>query len=384
MAKRKRGNPSVEAIALYADSERDADQLHFSGFGVPDPFVALGIGGRRIGVLNALEFGRALKESSLDEVLPLEDWQERAKRRLRVERAGPAEVIVTVARDRRARRVRVAPGFPVGIARRIEALGLPVVVAEGALLPEREVKGEAEVRAIVEGNRCSALGLRVAEDLLRRAVARGRRLLLEGRALTSERVREAIEIACLRAGAVSHNTIVAGGDQACDPHCRGSGPLRPRELIIVDVFPRVTRTGFHGDMTRTFLKGAPSDAQRALVDAVRRAQLTALGGIRAGVDGLRLHGRVVEVFKALGYETRRTAEGAVGFFHGTGHGLGLDVHEAPSIGRAGTRLRRGAVVTVEPGLYYPGLGGCRIEDVVQVTSDRPRMLSRHPYAWVVD
>jgi Xaa-Pro aminopeptidase len=192
----------------------------------------------------------------------------------------------------------------------------------------------------------------------------------------------AIEVACLEAGAVSANTIVAGGDQACDPHERGSGPLRPHELIIVDIFPRVTRTGFHGDMTRTFLRGRATDAQRKLVAAVRAAQLAALKEIRAGVNGRDVHRKVVETFTKRGFETKHSPTGSVGFFHGTGHGLGLAVHEPPRMsGSIDYTLKKRSVVTVEPGLYYPGLGGCRIEDVVQVTSAAPRLLSHYHYHW---
>jgi len=178
------------------------------------------------------------------------------------------------------------------------------------------------------------------------------------------------------------NTIAAGGDQACDPHNRGSGPLRANELIVVDVFPRVAATGYYGDMTRTFLRGRASDAQRALVAAVRAAQLVARRAIRAGVIGRTIHQKVVDVFHQRGFETKHGKNGSVGFFHGTGHGLGLAVHELPRIsGNVNTTLRHRSVVTVEPGLYYPGIGGCRIEDVVQVTSAQPKLLSRYHYDW---
>ena len=200
--------------------------------------------------------------------------------------------------------------------------------------------------------------------------------------LTSERLKFAIETACLEAGGVSLDTIAAGGDQGCDPHHRGTGPLRPNELIIVDVFPRAQKSGYHGDMTRTFLRGRASEAQRALVDAVRTAQKAALSKIRDGANGRDVHRACTTVFAERGYETKATPKGSVGFFHGTGHGLGLDVHELPRMsGAVDYTLKAGAVVTVEPGLYYPGLGACRIEDVVQVTTGRPRALSSYSYDW---
>ncbi len=371
------------AILLYSASEHGADQLYFTGFRAGDPFIAFAWRGKRYGVFNALEFGRARKESALDQILSLEAWTATAKQTLKRDQAGPAEVIAALARHFRIPAFRVPADFPLGLAGKLQRLRVRLEPVDGELFPEREIKSPAQARAVAEGNRCSAAGFVAVESLLRRATVSRGRLMLERRPLTSERLREAIEIACLRAGAISLNTIAAGGDQACDPHCVGIGPLRANELIIVDIFPRVAATGYHGDMTRTFLKGAPSDAQRRLVAAVRSAQLAALGTVRAGIDGRVVHDCVVDHFKSLGYETTRGPKGSQGFFHGTGHGLGLDVHEAPSLGRRESRLRAGAVVTVEPGLYYPGLGGCRIEDVVQVTAGKPRMLSKYHYRWVI-
>jgi Xaa-Pro aminopeptidase len=307
----------------------------------------------------------------------------RARKRFPAGPVGFAEIIFTLARSLKISAFSVPWDFPAAIAFRLQELGLAIEPVEGPFFPTREIKTEEEVRAIREGNRCSAAGLAAAEDLLRRATVRGGRLYHVGKNLTSERGREAIQIACLRQGGIATNTIVAGGDQGCDPHCEGNGPLRAGQLIIVDIFPRISRTGYFGDMTRTFIKGQPTDAQAKLVETVRSAQKLALSKVRAGVSGKGLRGSVVDHFTNAGFETKHGKEGSVGFFHGTGHGLGLEVHEAPRMGGTETRLRPGAVVTVEPGLYYPGLGGCRIEDVVQVTNARARMLSKFHYEWIL-
>ena len=369
------------ALLLYTDTHRSADMRYFAGFEVHDPFIALEVGSRKIGVLNALEYGRALKESDFDAVLRLELFVERLRAGNPKAKVGPAEVIPLLARDFKIKQLHVPEDFPAGMLDRLRAAGLSVEVIEGAVFPQRMIKSADEAAAIRSGNRCASAGFEAAERLLRKSRPRGRNLLLEGKPLTSERVRFAIEVACLEVGGVAANTIVAGGDQACDPHCRGSGPLRPGELVIVDIFPRITATGFHGDMTRTYLRGRASDAQSKLVDAVRAAQKAAIDAIRARVNGRIVHQQCLDVFAARGYETRRTPKGSVGFFHGTGHGLGLDIHEAPRVSAVDCPLPLGSVVTVEPGLYYPGLGGCRIEDVVQVTSRRPTLLSRHSYEW---
>jgi Xaa-Pro aminopeptidase len=374
--------PATPPPLLYADTERSADALYFGRIGVPDPFIAFGRGGRKYAVVSALEFNRVRRDSAFDVVLPLEARLQRAREARPGRRVGAAEVILGLAREFRLAAFTVPADFPAGLFARLRRGGLRLEIADGPLFPRREIKTAAEAAALREGNRCSARGIAAAERVLRASRVRGGRLVHQGRILTSERLKFAIEVACLEAGAVSLNTIAAGGDQACDPHQRGYGPLRANELIIVDVFPRVTATGYHGDMTRTFLRGRASDAQRALVAAVRAAQLAALGAIRAGVNGRAVHGTVTAVFAARGYETRISPQGSIGFFHGTGHGLGLEVHEPPRMsGSVDYLLQRGSVVTVEPGLYYPGLGACRIEDVVQVTDRAPRLLSKYHYEW---
>ena len=369
------------AILLYADSERSADMLYLGRIQVPDAFVAFIARGKKYAVLGALELGRARKESAFDKVLQLETYLQRARKRWPDRKPGPAEVVALVAAEFRVKNFYIPDDFPAGLATRISQLGVGLTIVTDAIFPEREVKTRTEIAAIREGNRCSAAGLDAAERLLRASKVKGRQLLHEGKPLTSERLRRTIEVACLEAGGISHGTIAAGGDQACDPHCVGHGPLRANELIVVDVFPRVQTTGYHGDMTRTFLRGRASDAQRALVEAVRAAQFGAMQSIRAGVNGRDIHRGVIAEFEQRGYATRHTAKGSVGFFHGTGHGLGLAVHELPRMSTVDHTLLKDSVVTVEPGLYYPGLGGCRIEDVVQITARGVKQLSDFHYEW---
>ncbi len=367
---------------LYADTERSADPLYFGRVNVPDAFVAFGLRGKKYAVVSALEFGRVKRTSDFDVVLPLERYVQRARELWPQRKPGGAEVIFLVAKELGQKSFTVPNDFPAGIYNQLFELGLDVEIADGMLFPQRELKTPAEAAAIRDGNRCSAAGIGAAERVLRASRIKGRALIYQGKPLTSERLKVAIETACLEAGGVSANTIAAGGDQACDPHDRGSGPLRPNELIIVDVFPRIAKTGYHGDMTRTFLRGRASDAQRALVAAVAAAQKAALKTIRAGVNGRAVHGKCVEVFTTRGFETKHTPKGSVGFFHGTGHGLGLEVHEPPRMNASTDyALKKNSVVTVEPGLYYPGLGGCRIEDVVQVTAIGVKMLSSFHYRW---
>jgi Xaa-Pro aminopeptidase len=187
-------------------------------------------------------------------------------------------------------------------------------------------------------------------------------------------LRAEIDSAILRAGGLPANTIVAGGDQACDPHERGFGPLKANSLIILDIFPRAAKSGYFGDMTRTVVRGRANEAQRKLWQTVREGQELALRKMKPGVDGLDLHNEVKRYFTDRGFPTEVRDGRQVGFFHGTGHGLGLEIHEFPRFQK--TVFKPGQVLTVEPGLYYPGVGGARIEDVAVVTKSGNRLLSR--------
>lgn len=379
----KRASKSPASPLLFADTRKSADQLYVGGFGVPDAFISFKKGRKWYAVLNQLEFSRGLKESKFDKILSLEEWLERSREKFERPNVGYADVVATLASAFKIRKFKVPADFPSSLAFKLIEYGLELDVCDGSIFPSREVKTEEELKLIREGNRCSAIGIRAAEKTIRKSVVKKGKLYLDGKLLTSERLRCLIEIACLEAGSVSADTIAAGGDQACDPHSVGSGPLRADELIIVDVFPRVSKTGYHGDMTRTFLKGKASDAQKALVDAVFTAQQKAIKSIKTGVNGRDVHGEVLATFAKLGYQTTRDEKGARGFFHGTGHGLGLEVHEAPRVSISSNKLKRNAVVTVEPGLYYPGLGGCRIEDVVVVRDEGAELLSKLHYRWQI-
>ena len=205
-------------------------------------------------------------------------------------------------------------------------------------------------------------------------IVRAGLLQWKGKPLTSEIVRAEADSTVLRAGGVPEGTIVAGGRQACDPHERGHGPLRAHELIILDIFPRDACTGYFGDLTRTVVRGRANTAQRQLWDTVCAAQRLAIRAIKPRAKGAAVHKAVQEFFVARGYPTERRDGRWTGFFHGTGHGLGLDLHEEPRLGV--TTFRLGQVFTVEPGLYYPEIGGARHEDVVTVTASGCRLLSR--------
>lgn len=374
------------ARLLYASSERCADVLYFVNMFVPDAFIVMQVGSKKIGVFTMLEHARAVREAALHEVLAIEPLIEQAKKRFQVKTVGVLEVIRVLAHTYNIDTFEVPYDFPVGLAFGLQRARLKVVAVPGAFFPRREVKNDQEARYIQQGNAACAVGFRAAEAVLKAAMInhqQGNKLYYAGKVLTSERLRMIIDKACLEVGAIASHTICAGGDQACDPHCAGHGPLYGNELIIIDIFPRIAKTGYHGDMTRTYLKGTASPEQKRLVATVAKAQKAALQQLQARVAGRKVHGAVLDTFAAAGYVTEKVAGVWQGFFHGTGHGLGLEVHEAPRVNTGANRLKKGCVVTIEPGLYYPGLGACRIEDVAWVKEGGYTLLSKHSYRWLI-
>lgn len=370
---------------LYASSDASADVFYLGGVFAPDPYLSIITDKKAYAVVSRLEYTRVKARSKYDEVMLLEEMRPKAAEVLGLgeKEVGPGELMCYFAQRFAVKKIELPENFPAGYYAVLHEAGYHLKIKSGLFFPKRLKKSDDEARAIRQGNAASAAGIRAVERVLRESVIDGKRLLYQGKPLTSEWLRTIIDQTCLEKGAVAKNTIVAGGRQACDPHECGYGPLRPNELIIVDVFPRMQKTGYHGDMTRTFLKGRATPQQRALVRTVRGAQAAALAAIRAEAKAHLVHGEVEKHFEEKGYKTERKGNRFTGFIHTTGHGLGLEVHEPPRISPAKLKLKAGHVLTVEPGLYYPEIGGCRIEDVVRVTEGGYEKLSNMHYRWEI-
>jgi Xaa-Pro aminopeptidase len=363
-----------KARLIVAASEQDADMRYGTNFSAGDPFIFLEQNGKRTIALTDLEIDRGRREAQVDEIVPYSalerEVQGNAKRT-------PAfdKVVAHFLRKRGVRSAIVPANFPLGLANVLASSKIRLQTTNGLFWPEREAKTVEELRHLRRALAITEAGLaRAMEVLAASKPARAGKLEWSGKTLTSEILRAEIDSAILRAGGIPANTIVAGGDQACDPHERGSGPLSPNSLIILDVFPRDAKTGFYGDITRTVVRGRASDEQRELWQTVKEGQALAVRKMKPGVDGLALHNEIKQLFADRGYPTEMRNGKHVGFFHGTGHGLGLEIHEFPRFQK--TVFKTGQVLTVEPGLYYPGIGGVRLEDVVAVTNTGVRLLSK--------
>ncbi|MBI3876312.1 MAG: aminopeptidase P family protein, partial [Verrucomicrobia bacterium] len=328
-------------------------------------------------VMSDLEIDRASREAPHCRALSWAHYANKLKKS-GARNVTHAQVINLILRERGLRSIHVSEKFPLGLAGQLRGLGISVRLHKGPCFPEREIKCAHEVKKISAAMLMAEVGLAEALHALKHSkVGRGGRLMYHNAPLTSEKLRSVIDTAIIQAGGLAAHTIVAGGSQACDPHERGHGQLRANEPIIVDVFPRSQKTGYFGDITRTFVKGRASEAVRKLYHTVALGQALAFKQLRVGARGRDVHQSVKEFFERQGYRTGRQNGHMEGFFHGTGHGLGMDIHESPRVGpNSRDTLRRGQVVTVEPGLYYPGIGGVRLEDVAFVTANGARNLTK--------
>jgi len=364
------------ARLIVAPSDTDADMLYATRIFIGDPFIFLQQKGKRILVLSDLEIDRAKKNAKADEFVMFNQLEREVQGKAK--KAPPYEkVLAHFLTKRGVKRALVPANFPLGFANEIKRNGIALETSNGLFWPAREKKTAEEIRLLERALRMTETGMKRGMEILKASKpGTGKKLKWSGKTLTSEILRAEIDSAILRAGGVPTNTIVAGGDQACDPHERGFGPLRADSLIILDIFPRDGKTGYWGDMTRTVVRGRASEQQRKLWEAVKAGQRLALKRIKAGVDGVSIHQAITELFERRGFPTEVRNGRHVGFFHGTGHGLGLEIHEYPRLQKV--VLKAGQCLTVEPGLYYPGIGGARIEDVVIVEKTGCRILSRFP------
>jgi Xaa-Pro aminopeptidase len=364
------------ARLLYSASETDADILHPTGFFAPDPFLFVQKGKTRILVMSDLEMDRARSQATVDRVL---SWSKIAAPLEKGGKKAPvADVIALALRQLGLRRVEVPQSFPLGLAMELDARGIRLDLGPEPFWPEREVKRADEVRAIEQSLRAAEAGLEAGLAALSACRVRKGWLFRDGRKFTAEDLRSVVNTRMMADGYLPAHTICAHGDQAVDPHEEGHGPIRANTPIVMDIFPRSEKTGYFGDLTRTVVRGRASFALHELYAIVHEGVRLGHSRLRDGALGMDVHGEIQALFERQGYRTGVKDGRMQGFFHGTGHGLGLQIHEAPSIGKRPSTLRAGHVVTVEPGLYYLGLGGVRIEDVALVTKTGSRCLTRVP------
>jgi Xaa-Pro aminopeptidase len=374
----------ADAVLIYADSFRSADMRHAVPLGVPDPFLYAEENGSRHVFASSMEATR-LRELALFDVHVLEElgYDDLIESGLDPDEVS-AQLALRAVGNLGLERATVPETFPVWLADRLRADGVELDVDQELFDDRRRAKTEAQVAGIRRAQRAAEAAMDACRELLRRAEIRGDELLLDGEPLTVERVKADLNVVFASHDTTADEYIVAPGAQGAVGHDMGSGPIRPNTPLVVDIFPRDNASAVYTDMTRTFVVGDVPDDIREWHRLCKEALDRAIAEIRAGVEARAVFDLTCDIFEAAGEPTQRTKKPGEslsdGFFHGLGHGVGLEVHEQPSMGRmARKQLVAGDVVTVEPGLYRAGYGGVRLEDIVLVTDGGAEVLTNYPY-----
>lgn len=355
------------ALLLYGATDFGASQFSVDllwrtgGFKIPDPTLFIEIEGRSFLFASSLEIGRAKKEAKVDEVIHLRQKSD----------------FFSFLKEKNVLRITIPADIPYRIGKELERRGFLVRISPSrAVYRERMIKTDAELREITKAQRANERSVKKAVDFLTRCRVRGNRIYNGKVEVSAEMVRCIIDDDLYAQGYLGTRSIVACGCQAADPHNEGSGPLLPYAPIVMDVYPVSRRTNYWADMTRTVFKGNPSAQMKKMYMAVLQAQLRALKKVRAGIDGRIIQEDIERFFELRGFPTDLSADPPHGFIHSVGHGIGIELHEEPHIASHSSILAEGSVVTVEPGLYYPEIGGIRIEDMVVVMKNGCRNLTR--------
>jgi Xaa-Pro aminopeptidase len=375
---------AVPDVLIHSDTMRSPEMRHEVPVPIPDPFLYVEKDGRRVVVLHSLEIPRVREDAPQLEILPLEQFgldelYGQGKQGWEIE----LEVALRACRELGITSAVVPSSFPTGHADHLRANGVELTVERELFDTRRRSKNETEIAGIRRAQRACEAALDASRELMRKAQPNGAGLEVDGEPLTCERIKRVIEDVFADHGVEGSDMIVAHGPQTAVGHNMGSGQIAPNEPIVFDLFPRDKVTGCYSDMTRTYVIGEPSDEVKEWYALVKRALETSTAGVKPGVNGRTLFEEVCEQFHEAGYKTQLNKDpGEVledGFFHSLGHGVGLEVHEQPSLGRSGQDLVPGDVVTIEPGLYRSGYGGLRLEDIVLVTNDGYEVLTDYPY-----
>jgi Xaa-Pro aminopeptidase len=362
-----RGGPtptSPQAIVLIPTGGEDADFIYATGFAVEAGLYVQFAKGDEVLVVSPLEIDRARAQSKVAQVV--EDREAYAHKSW-------ARVAARMLRERGVDEARVSPRLQAAHLEDLRTEGITAVVDRELFLAERRHKSAAEAEAIHSSQRAAEAAVVEVVRLLAAADIKEGMLWTNGGPLTSEHLYARAQLVLGEMGFTCPDMIIAGSPESALPHFRGEGPIRAQAPVIIDIFPVGRSSHYHGDLTRTVVVGEIPEEFRRMHAATLQALDAGVESIRAGVPGKDVHLAVCQVLVDRGYGTTSVGyegpDGVAKMNHSTGHGVGLDVHEEPSLRQTSAEpLREGDVVTVEPGLYKLGLGGVRIEDTGMVTA----------------
>lgn len=371
----------MDAYVIYDTPEHDLNLLQWGHFISPDAFLALKIGNKTIAFVSELEYGRCNAESTFTETYLLSDIRKILKEKLPTLPYWLA--LFKYLKEKFCIDAFIIPhNFPAKIYSEISSQ-VPIKFDPTFFNNQRAIKTNQEVDEIKTACQLTASTIDYAKSILRKCIVKNGILYFDNEILTSERLRSFMEVFCLQHGGISQGTIIACGKDAVNPHCQGAGPLYKNELIVIDFFPRLKESHYYGDMTRTVLVGECSSQQKELYQCVLQCQHELILRVKPGVHVRSLMEFAVQFFENKGYGLKKSENNYEGFIHSVGHGLGLDLHEYPSVSYNDTLLQPGMVITIEPGLYFKTIGGVRIEDDVLVTENGCKVLSKCDYELII-
>lgn len=371
-------------VLIHGDTLRTPELRHEIPLGIPDAFFYAELDGRRIVAISAMEAARVEELGTGLGVHPIEEFGADELRRSGLDiHTYVNELAIRIARGLGVDRATVPRRFPLGIADALRSSGLELTVDQKLFDDRRRSKSAYELAGIRRAQKAAEAGMAAARDLLRRAEPTNGGLSVGGVELTCELVKERVQAAFLAHGAVADEMIVSHGSQTAIGHDMGSGAIGRDDVVLLDLFPVDVESACFSDITRTFAVGDVPSEIREWYGLCRQALELAVAEVRPGANGGAIHRLVSEYFAERGFPTLLTKpEGEVlrdGFYHGLGHGVGLEVHESPALGVIGEELVPGDVITIEPGLYRYGFGGVRVEDLLLVTEDGYELLTDCPY-----
>lgn len=375
------------AKLIVASTTSNNDLFHATRFFAPDAFAFLILDGTKIMVTGDLEYERAKKEARVDKIWLVDEFKKRRGFINGPTNPATPNVVLQLLREYGVDSVTVPGNFDLGMGDFLREHDISCAVYPSpyrpnmSFFPEREIKTTDEISAIETTQRTVEEVFLIARRELEEASVSSDGTLRKrnGEPLTVEYLRGVMNAEFARRECVSElGLIIAPGNQACDPHNFGLGPLRANEWIVFDIFPRHIRTRYFADMTRTVSKRRPPEPAVIIYKTVLEAQELGITMIREGVDGQTIQEAVDNLFQDRGFETGIINGKMQGCIHSVGHGVGLDIHEYPDITRSPCVLKSGHIVTDEPGLYYLDQGAVRIEDMVVVEKDGRRNLTQMP------
>ncbi len=372
-------------VLIVADTIRSPELRHEVPLAVPDPFLYAEVSGKRSVVVSSLEAGRIRDLGTDLQVLTLEDaGLDGLLKRGLDSYAVEQELHLNACRTLGLEGALTPSGFPVGQADYLRSQGIELTADQRFFDERRRVKTEHELAGIRRACRAVEAGIAVGVEMLRGASRANGVLTLDGQPLTCERIKLEVERAFGEHGSAAEEFIVSHGSQTAVGHDGGSGPIAADDVVLFDLFPRDRESACYSDFTRTFALGPPTGELAEYHRLAKEALDLAVAAVKPGVKGSDIHRLVCDFFHEHGHKTQlHKEEGEAlqdGFFHATGHGVGLEVHERPGVGRVESEsLVEGDVIALEPGLYRNGYGGVRLEDLILVTADGAEVLTSFPY-----